>query len=105
MRRDTILTWVTTPDWAGIGKWMSASMQAMQSRSAEENAEAEEMMTSLEEEGSHFDEVVRAGFASFSTEKSSTVTFIWTVTQGVEPSNPETPPAPAGSNCAPAASA
>ena len=70
-----VLTWVTTPDWAGIGKWMSASMQAMQSRSAEENAEAEQMMTSLEEEGSHFDEVVRAGFASFSTEKFN---FIYT---------------------------
>jgi hypothetical protein len=60
----THLTWVTCPDWAGIGKWMGASMAAMAARSPEENAEAMASME-LEKGGSHFDEVVRAGFASY----------------------------------------
>lgn len=64
-----VLTWVNAPNWAGIGKWMNATMQAMQARSAEENAEVMAMFSELEEEGSHFDEVVRAGFANSNGER------------------------------------
>jgi hypothetical protein len=59
-----LLIWVTVDDWAGVEKWAGASMQAMMARSPEEQKELMEAGEKVEEQGSHFDEVVRQAHAS-----------------------------------------
>jgi hypothetical protein len=72
-----VLTWVTTPNWAGVGKWLGTALAQMQSRSPEETEALEEKYEALEEAGTHFDEVVRAGFASYS-ETPTKFNFLYT---------------------------
>ena len=56
-----VINYVTCPSWAGIDKWVGAAMGAMAARSPEETAKLTAAYAALEEEGSHFDEVVRQG--------------------------------------------
>jgi len=61
-----VLTYVTTPNWAGIDKWVGAIMVDMQKRSPEDQQAMNAQYEALEEAGSHFDEVVRQGALSMS---------------------------------------
>ncbi len=61
-----VLTWVTTPNWASIGTWLGAAVGQMQARSPEETKALEAKYEALEEAGTHFDEVVRSAFTSYS---------------------------------------
>lgn len=54
-----VISYVTCPNWAGIDTWVGALMGAMAAESPEARERAQADFAELEEEGSHFDEVVR----------------------------------------------
>jgi hypothetical protein len=72
-----VLNWVTTANWAGVGKWLGAALAQMQARSPEETKALEERYEALEEAGTHFDEVVRNAMISVG-ETPTRFNFIYT---------------------------